>query len=190
MIHRFSQIHDQANAMAAGQRYTSNRSEVEQKHSLLQIHDPESNDMAFANAQAKEMVNLSGANVIVYARTNNGDHDEVWGEDANPTYLAGKHLKGYFVPQPLNIQLTQWGADGSMQTTVIFCREDVYKEFGKRMLRIGDIIELPYNGAVIKPDRFRILNAFDSGNFRYAWLYFSCLCENITGDEIIDIDHK
>lgn len=200
MIHRFSQTNDRANNIASRQgqlhMQLSHRSDMEQRHTLIQQHDPDSQDMAYANRVAQEIINISGASVIVYPRMNNEDYDKVWEEDPHPTYGSGHHIKAYFAPQPLATELTPWGVDTPNQTDVVFARQEVYAEFSSRMIRIGDIIELPYNSLAIAtpvakgPDRYRVLNAFDSGNFRYDWLYFTCKVENITDDTTIDIDHK
>jgi hypothetical protein len=187
MIHRFGQVGG-GNPFTAGQ--DSLRSSVEQQYPLLQQHDPNSPDMAFANKLAGELIAISGANVTIYLRTNNTDVDVVWEEDADPTYGAGHHLKAYFAPKPLEATLTEYGVDVPNQTEVIFSRAQLYAEVGGRMMRAGDIIVLPYNSLAFNPDKFRVLNAFDSGNFRYDWLYFSCTVENITDDITIDTDNK
>ena len=189
MIHRFGFGND-GNKLAAGQKLISPMSDIELEHSLLQVHDPDSPDMTYAANVARELLYKAAANVVVYARTNNSDHDEVWEEDPDPTYGSGKRMKAFFVPQPLEVQLTPWGVDAENKSTVVFILEDIYKEFGQRMVRAGDLIELPYNSVAIKPDRYMILNAFESGNFRYHWLYLSCNVENILDDKVLDIDHK
>lgn len=189
MIHRFTQASD-SDKYLAGSRQESNRSDIEQRATPLQIHDPESRDMTMANRLARELVNISGAEVIIYPRTENEAYDDVWEEDADPTYKAGKRIKGFFVPQPIAAALTQWGIDIENKTTVVFAREEIFETFGKRMIREGDIIELPYNASLRQLGRYRVLNAFDSGNYRYNWLYYSCNVENITGDKILDVDHK
>jgi hypothetical protein len=138
---------------------------------------------------ADELVNISGADVVVYVRTDN-NYDEVWEEDPDPTYQAGKPMKAFFVPQPLAVQLTMFGQDAPNQTTAVFARDRVLTQFGKRMLRKGDIIDLPYNSVAVRPGKYRVLSAFDSGNFRYTWLYFSCLCENVVDDKALEVGHK
>ena len=183
MIHSFSQ---DGPLIPANQSITTDY-DIQQTNPLIQIHNPDSPDLAFAAKIAQELVNISGAEVKVYARTNSESYDEVYEEDPDPTYKRPKTLKAYFVPQPLAAQLTPWGVDVENQTTVVFNKDAVYNEFGERMIRIGDIIELPYNASTIKPDRYRVLNAFDSSNFRYSWLYWSCKVENITDDRVIDV---
>lgn len=190
-IHRFT-LGTQTDLIAAGQRQPSFRSDVERKDTPLKQYDPESADMAFANRIAQEIIEISGAEVIVYPRTDNGSFDPTWEEDADPSYKAGKHLKAYFAPQPMKSELTPWGYDTSNQTTLVFCREEVYAVFGSRMIREDDLISIPYNSAIMhkRPDKYRVLNAFDFGNFKYNWLYFSCMVENITNDSNQDVNHK
>lgn len=190
MIHRFSQENTEITRVAPGQTRIGFRSDVQKQNPLIQLHDAQSKDHIFSGSIADEIINISGAEVIVYIRTDSESYDEVWEEDADPTYKSGRRMKAYFAPQPIAAQLTPWGVDVENQAVVIFSKEHVYKEFSERMIRIGDIIELPYNASGIRPDRFRVLNAFDSGNFRYNWLYWSCNVENITDDITIDIDHK
>ena len=59
-----------------------------------------------------------------------------------------------------------------------------WREVGDRMLRTGDVIQLPYNAATtaLNPKNYRILNATPSGNFRYNWLYLTCQLETLTAD--------
>jgi hypothetical protein len=144
--------------------------------------------VTLAKRNAKEIVNICGANVIIYARTKNENYDVVWNEDPAPTYHAGKHLKGYFAPQPVAVTLTPFGADAPNAMTVVFCREEIIELFSDRMLIPGDIIEVPYGGSLVKPDRFRITNASDTGNFRYIWLYVTCNVETITDERALDIE--
>lgn len=187
MIHRFSSTSNSPKPLGQG---SSLRSDIQRVHSPLQIHDPDSRDIVLANRLAQELIHISGASVIVYPRTENESYDKVWEEDADPTYKAGIQIKGWFAPKPTETQLRPWGVDIENQTTVVFCRDEVYQLFKKRMIREGDIIELPYDASLRRLDRFRVLNAFDSGNFRYGWLYYSCVVENITDDKNIDIQHR
>jgi hypothetical protein len=148
-------------------------------------------DMVFANKIAQEIIHITGASLNVYIRTNN-KFDETWEEDADPTYYRPQHLKGYFAPQPIKAEMTEWGLDISNQTTVVFCREEVFKLFGKRMIREDDVIELPYNSSMENRQlgRYKVLNAADSGNFRYNWVYWSCVLETLPNDENLDIVTK
>jgi len=189
MIHRFS-TSDEASRLVPSQSKLSARSDIEREHPLIQLYDPESKDHVFAGSISEEIVNICGADVIVYVRTNSEAYDDVYEEDPDPTYAPGKRLKAYFVPKQIAANLTIWGLDVENQTTVIFNREQVYREFGDRMIRIGDIIDLPYNAAGIKPDRYRVLNAADAGNFRYNWQFWACTVENITHDITIDVDNE
>ncbi len=181
MIHRFAQL-----GQAPSGPLPSNRSDIERNNPLIQQHDTESADHGLSASLSEEMIAISGAQVIVYLRTDNSDHDDVWEEDADPTYFRGKRLKAFFVPQVKATELTQWGADSPNQTTVVFSKSQVQRELG-RMIRIGDVLELPYNGSgEIAPSRYKVLNSFDSGNFRYEWYYWSCVVENLLDDITIN----
>ena len=163
---------------------TSFRSDVEQRHTPLALHDPESADVRMARSQAMEIINVSGAEVTVYMRTDNADFDSVWDEDADPTYWHPIKIKGYFKPQPLEAELKQWGAEVINKTEIIFDHFSIHQLAGERMLRIGDVIQLPYNAATtaLNPKNYRILNVTPSGNFRYNWLYLTCQLETLTAD--------
>lgn len=191
MIHKFTYIQDDNELIRAGQNKLSHRSDIEQVLTPLQIHDPQSQDISYAMGVAREMVNIAGAHVVVYPRTDNSAYDTTFNEDADPTYGSGRHMKAVFKPEPIETKLTIHGPDADNKTKLIFCREQVHEVFGQRMLREGDIVELPFNSSLRpKPDRYRVLNASDFGNFKYTWLYISCVVENITGDDTIDITHK
>jgi hypothetical protein len=178
------------------------RSDDEKLFSPLAVYNHDSPDIAYAERLAEELVNLSGAWVTIFPRTqNHGIVDEVWDEDRDPTYKSGIKFKGQFAPAAPDIELLKWGVDIANKCTISFSRAAIFKQFGKRMLTVGDIIELPHN--TLSPlqtstpyessdmlNRYRILNAADDGNFKYRWLYWKCICENITGDSTIDVEHR
>lgn len=159
------------------------RTDVEQRHTPLAIHNPESADIKLARQLAEEVINISGAELKVFVRTENNDYDAVWDEDPDPTYWTPLIIKGYFKPAPIEVELKRWGADTtSNQTEIVFSFRMLYTQLGDRMLRTGDVIQIPYNSAPINPKNYRILNATPSGNFRYNWLYYTCQAELLTAD--------
>ena len=161
---------------------SSFRSDIEQRHTPIALHDPDSADVRLARQLADEMINVSGAELKIYTRTNNADFDQVWDEDPDPTYWSEILIKGYFKPKPLEVELKRWGADTTNKTEVVFSHRQLFNLLGERMLRIGDVIQLPYNAASVNPKNYRILNASPTGNFRYIWLYFTCQVEILTAD--------
>ena len=176
-----------------------NRSDAEKLNSSLSVYNQQSADIAYAERSAEEIINISGALVTVFKRTrNHGNKDEVWDEDADPTYKSGVKLKGLFAPQPAEAQLTKWGVDVQNQTTIHFSRAVILKIFGNEMIVEGDVLIIPHNtlsvvqntdlrtGIGNRLDRYRVIKSSDTGNFRYRWLYWSCLLENLTGDVTID----
>lgn len=177
-------IHTFSSPAASDNVLTSYRSDVEQRNSPLALHDPDSADVKLARLKAREMINISGAEVTVYTRTENADFDSVWDEDPDPTYWAPFGLKGFFKPQPLEAELKQWGAEVINKTEIVFEHAQVNQLLGERMLRPGDVVQLPYNAAMVAlgPKNYRILNATPSGNFRYNWLYLTCQLETLTAD--------
>lgn len=183
-IHRFAVDTGQSGGDHFDSIIESNRSDVEQRHTLVAIHDPESADVKLARLQAKEQINVSGAEVIIYLRTDNNDHDSVWSEDPDPTYWNPIYIKGFFKPKPLEAELKQWGVEVINKTEIVFDHHEIFTLIGDRMLRPGDVVKLPYNAATasLNPQNFRILNATPSGNFRYMWLYLTCQLETLTAD--------
>lgn len=180
-----------------------NRSDAEKQYTPLSVYNHGNPDLAYAERLAEEIINISGAIIVVYQRAQNqGNRDEVWDEDADPTYKNAKKLKGYFTPAPAEMQLTRWGIDAPNQTTVHFPRAIVFKEFGKRMISEGDVLIVPHNtlsaaqvtdlreGPNNRIDRYRVIKSSDTGNFKYRWLYWSCLVENLTGDKTIDVSFR
>ena len=185
MIHRFSWVGEEGMRIAAGQKLGT-RSDMERTHPLIQIHDTNNADHGLAASISDEIINISGASVLVYVRAESESYDDVYDEEPDPVYKRPKRLKAYFPPQPISAQLGPWGIDVENKATVVFSKEQVYREFGDRMVKIGDVIELPYNGSGIRLDRFRVLNAFDFGNFKFNWLYWNCQCENLTNDITVE----
>jgi hypothetical protein len=163
---------------------TSYQSDIEQSNSTLSVYNPESPELATARALAEEMINLSGADIKLYLRTDNEDFDAVWDEDPDPTYWNMVSIKAFFKPTPIEAELKQWGAESNNKTVVVFSYKNLYDLFGDRMLRVGDVVILPYNAAKndLTPSTYRITNATPAGNYRYFWLYFECTVESITAD--------
>jgi hypothetical protein len=173
------------------------RSDEEKVNSPLSIYNHDSNDLAYAERLAEESINISGAWVQVYKLGVNSGKDDVWEEDADPKYERGIKLKGFFAPKPVETQLTKFGIDIENHTTIWFSRAVVFKTFGSKMISEGDVIVVPHNtmaivqsdvraGVGTRMDRYRVLNSADEGNFKYRWLYWTCILENLTGD--IDLD--
>ena len=151
---------------------------------MYQVHDINSRDIGTVRRLVREMISVGGALVQVHTRTMNDDVDDIWDEDPDPTYLVPETFKAVFVPQPLETELTMWGADVSNnQTEIAFFLLDIHEKFGDRLLRTGDLIEVPYNSiSAQKPKYYYVNNAQETGNFRYTWLYLNCHTSLITGD--------
>lgn len=182
-IHRFAVDTGEISPDIFTSVWESYRTEAEQRHTQIAIHDPSTGDVKLARQLADEMIHVSGAEVQVYLRTNNEDFDHVLDADADPTYWNPVSMKAFFKPAPVEVELTKWGADvGENRIEVIFSHRQLYEKFGDRMLRVGDVLTLPYNAAAINPTNYRITNATPSGNFRYIWLYLTCQVEVLTAD--------
>jgi hypothetical protein len=179
------------------------RSDEEKLNSPLSSYNHQSNDLAYAERLAEEIVNISGAWITVFPRQRNqASKDEVWDEDADPVYSNGVKIKGKLVPEPTAIQLTRWGVDTPNKTTVHFSRANVFKLFGKHMIGEGDVLIIPHNtlaitqstdlrdGPMNRIDSYRVLQSGDTGNFKYRWLYWSVVVENLTGDRTIQVDQR
>ena len=177
MIYSFSTPGEQPNV---GQ--TDFRSDVEQSSPLFQASDANSADISTARQIALEMIQVNGAQTLVHCRTDNADHDKIFDEDPDPTYWYPIPIKGFFVPKPLEYDLTLWGVDSPNKTEVVFALEQV-TNLSKRLFRPGDLVELPYNSqSQQKPKYYAIDNAQETGNFRYTWLYLTCQVTLIVGD--------
>ena len=162
--------------------YEDFRSDIEQRNTPLALHDNESVDIKTARQIANELINAAGAEVNIYMRTDNADYDSIWDEDPDPTYWNKISLKACFKAKPLEVELVKWGADTSNSTEVAFSHHQLHLATEGRMLRVGDVIQLPYNSAAINPKNYRVLNASPTGNFRYVWLYFTCQVDILTAD--------
>lgn len=160
------------------------RSDVEQEEPLSQLHNPKSKDISLAEKLSREAIRTSGAHVMVYVRTNNSDHDDVWDEDSDPTYFNAIQMKAYFKPEPTELELKKWGLESENKTEVVFAMSDVQQNWPNRLIRAGDVIELPYNHPVaeLDPGFYRVINASPSGNYRYHWLYLNCTVSTLTAD--------
>lgn len=183
MIHRFAVDVGQTDESLFTSALDNYQPEPDQRHTPIAIHDPENNDVKLARTLADEMINVSGAEVKVYVRTDNADFDAVWDEDPDPTYWSAMDMKAFFKPEPIQLELSKWGADSKNTTEVTFSHKQLYEKLGERMLRTGDVIQLPYNAtSALGPKNYRVLNGTPAGNFRYIWLYYTCQVETLTAD--------
>lgn len=159
------------------------RGDVAANNPGYRVQDYDSPDMSAVKAQAEQVILASGADIIIYARTNNNDIDDVWDEDANPTYENPVPMRGFFVPQPMEQELTKWGVDQPNLIQIVFFRDHLYEQWKDRLLRSGDIFHVPYNSITkTAPRYYRVDTVKETGNYRYIWLYFQCDCTLITGD--------
>jgi len=171
------------------------RTETEKQHTPLAVYNHAKPDLAYAERLAEETINISGAFVTLYQKepyVDRDDLDDVWDEDADPIYREGIDLKAWFKVDSLNIEVTKWGVDSPLQTTITFPRAALAKLVGlERLITVGDVIEVPYNAPKLRgPARFRVLNAYDAGNWHYRWLYYTAVCELLTGDEALRVPHR
>jgi len=184
MLHRFSQNvdpYEAAQPLDGG--FVGHRTDIEREHPLVQHHDVESADLQLAMGMATEACNVSGAILNVHQRTNNAGADDVWDEDADPTYWAPIKIKGFFPPGAIEVALKLWGAEAPVPLDIYFSTQNLLHYFGKRILRIGDVIQVPFNAiGNIQPKYFRVVNVTPIGNYRYVWLYQKCTCQSLTGD--------
>lgn len=179
MIHSFSATHEQSPASVV----LDFRSDIEQSNPLFQAHDVDSNDISLVRQITREMIQVNGAAVRIHPRTNNADHDKVFDEDADPTYWSPIDIKAFFVPQPMEYELILWGVDAVNKTEVVFSIDDITSALPNRLLRPGDLIEIPYNSqSQQKPKYYAVDNAQEYGNFRYTWLYVKCQATLLVGD--------
>ena len=153
-----------------------NRGEIAKQHTPLSIYNQDKPGFALAERWAEEIINISGAWVTLYLKEpllDNENVDDVWDEDADPIYQQGRDMKAWFKVDSLNLEMTRWGIDSPLQITITFPRAVLIKEVGlERLITVGDVIEAPYNAPKLRgPARFRVLNAYDDGNWQYRWLY-------------------
>lgn len=160
------------------------RHDTDKYNSSMSLFQPDSPTIKTVRMLADEMINVSGAEIKVFVRTNNADYDLVWDEDADPTYWQSVVMKAFFKPAPLETELKKWGADTVNRTEVVFSHRELFLEFGERMLRAGDVVQLPFNAPF--PDRspknYRVINGTPTGNYMYTWLYFTCVVETLNAD--------
>lgn len=183
-IHRFGSNPGQLPHDVFDNVISSHRSIIDQFYTKIALDDPDNPDIKLAITLANEQINVSGANVTVFIRTDNADNDTVWDEDPDPTYWQPVNIKAFFKPQPLELELKKWGAQIDNKTEVVFSHQQLFEHFGERMLRVGDVVRLPFNAAMqqLNPVNYKTLNVSPSGNFRYVWLYFTCQVETLVAD--------
>ena len=140
-------------------------------------------DIAQAEKLALESIRASGILVTVYPRTDDNKFDKTWLEDADPTYHQGIEMKAWVKPAIPELVLVQFGLDAATKLDLVFSRAELIHHFGERMIRKGDAISVPYNSLVTNSNKYRVINASESGNFRFRWLYLEVACEPFNKDD-------
>ena len=185
MIHRFSSP-DPYDANGVGHEgFVGFRSDVEREHPLIQQHDSKSADIRVAMTMATEVCNVSGADIDVYSRTDNEPDDigKTFDEDPDPTYWSPITIKAFFAPGAIEVAMKSWGPEAEIKLEMYFSMQDLVRKFGKRVLRLGDVLYVPFNAiGNITPRYFRILNVTPIGNYKYVWMYMKVNCASLTGD--------
>jgi len=171
------------------------RTDIEKQFTPLSVYNHAKPDYAAAERLAEEVINISGAWITIFIKepyVDRDGHDDVWDEDADPIYRQGIDMKAWVKVDSLNVELTRYGVDHPLQVTVVLSRAVLAKEVGlERLLSVGDVIEVPYNAPKLRgPARFQILNAYDSGNWHYRWLYYTAVCELIPDDKSVKVPHQ
>lgn len=159
------------------------------------IFDDTNPEIARMEREALEYISISGADTKVYLRVNDlGSVDEVWEEDSQPLYQQFVPVRGQFSPEEMSLALNKWGYESNAKFNVNYSRANLLSLFGVRMIRVGDVIEIPHNtltqtqnteyldGQIGLADKFRVLKATDTGNYNYRWLYWTCTVELLTGN--------
>jgi hypothetical protein len=193
-IHNFDAMREQFVTIDS---IPDHRSDVEKQFTPLSTYNHGKPDIAYAERLAEEMINISGAWITLFIKEPKGDSQEleIWDEDADPIYRAGKKMKAYFKPEPVMTELTRWGVDTPLRITVVFSRASLMMDgsINERLVQPGDVIEAPYNLPTpydTGPLMFRILNSKEDGFFQYRWLYVNAICELITGDDTLKVRVK
>lgn len=179
MIYDFGQPADGYDFTSTVESY---RSDIDQTNPKLALYNPDAPEIKLGRSLADQMISISGAELKVFTRTENSDYDVVWDEDPDPTYWRPFTIKGIFKPKPIEMELKSWGIDSVNRMEIVFSHRQIYELLGARMIRIGDVIQVPYNATPISPKNFRVTNATPSGNYRFVWLYMTCQCEALTAD--------
>jgi hypothetical protein len=171
-------------------QFTDFRSDIEKENTLLAKYNHARGELTMAEHWALELMHIAGAPIIVYKRLMiehaQGTIEALWEEERKVMYDGGTWVKGVFKADPLNVVLTKFGVDMPLKINVNFSRAIAMKLFGEGLIRIGDVLRIPYNLPYKKfPQYFRVENCFDSGNYQFRWLYWSVNTTLIDGDETI-----
>lgn len=169
------------------------RSEMEKENTLLSAYNNDKADLALYERNAEEIINISGAWTKLFLKepTNSDTEDptDIYDEDRSPQYRSGISIKAFVKFNAWTNELTRWGIDTPLTIDVTFSRAILGKTIGfNRMLKPGDVIEVPYNRSTSKgPLRFRVKNEKEAGAVNYRWLYYVANAELMVGDDSLDV---
>lgn len=172
-------------------KVSDRRTETEKQFTDLSLYNHEKADIALIERWAEELINVSGAFMRIFIKNQNPNADaSVFDDNSDVTYSNPVLLKGYTQPVASKPELTKWGLDTELKTTITFPRHIIFKEFGDRGIRAGDLIEFPQNAMGLAVVRYRVLNGYDFANFNFRWIYWQVEVENFSGDVTVVGDDR
>ena len=196
--HRFDFDDDLQQAYSSLQNAQDNRTDAEKSSSKIAVYDHTNPEIANMEMEALNIIIDSGAPTLVYRRTDDtGQVNDTYNENPNPLYHPYDIIKGLFKPESISVSKVKWGVDSDVKIKMSYSRAYLLGLYGSRLIRIGDVIAVPHNtliqtqsneyleGKVNRIDKFRVVHAYDTGNFNYRWLYWTCDLEPLSGDVAI-----
>jgi hypothetical protein len=183
------------------QDYSSIQNFEVHENSEIALYDESNPEILYMEQEAFQYIKDSGVPVFVYTRVNDlGKIDSVWEEDSDPLYDNPIPVYGQYVPEAMSVVLKKWGVDAQTQFLIHFSRANLLAVFGNRLIRQGDVIEIPHNTLVQTQntefidgpfgclDKFRVISAKDTGNYNYRWLYWTCTVEVLSSDISVKVE--
>jgi hypothetical protein len=159
------------------------RSDVQQLYPLIAQHNESNPDHQLVGGLSKEVLRVSGAEVKLFLRTENYDHDSVWGEDPDPTWWQPLLIRAFYEFPLLTVSAEAWGPDMNLSFDLFLSYQEVLEIVGPRMIRHGDVFRLPVNAVAPLPIRdFEVTSSSPFKQWHYQWVYWKCTVANISGD--------
>lgn len=108
--------------------------------SELNMFDMDNPDIGFFNLIDEELISIAGSELIVYKYERDNSHDDLYEEDMIKKYSEKVYVKGHYDPQPIQEELSEFGAKLTNDQIFIFNKPYIESKIGRTLIP-GDVIQ-------------------------------------------------
>ncbi len=131
----------------------------------LDLFDQNNNDLNLFNLIDQEIIQLAGADILVYKYFRSDNHDDVYGEERNKVISKeGILVVGQYEPKPMEENLSEFGIEISNDQIFTFNKSYIEQKLGRGFIP-GDVLKpkfqnIKYKVIESQEDSFAIFGVY------------------------------